>query len=215
MNSDKIYLSSNIKHLRIQKNITQKQIADFCDKSDVAISYWENGSREPSAIDISKLSTLFNVSVNDLLLKDLRFDNAEMIKDTVKIAIYGSIKAGIPLESQNDIVDYMDIPREWVKGGRQLFGLKISGDSMYPKYQDGEVVIFEHTDDIETYKNKDCAVMINHTESTFKKVLVNEQGIVLQPYNASYDIMIFSKDEVDNLPITILGVARKKVSDID
>ena len=215
MNSDKIYLSSNIKHLRIQKNITQKQIADFCDKSDVAISYWENGSREPSAIDISKLSTLFNVSVNDLLLKDLRFDNAEMIKDTVKIAIYGSIKAGIPLESQNDIVDYMDIPREWVKGGRQLFGLKISGDSMFPKYQDGEIVIFEQTNDLESYKGKDCAVMINHTESTFKKVLVNEQGIVLQPYNASYNIMMFSKDEIDNLPIVVLGVARKKVSDIE
>ena len=165
--------------------------------------------------DVLKIADLFKVELKDLIQNNIIYDNAEMIKDTVKIAIYGSIKAGIPLESQNDIVDYMDIPKEWVKGGRQLFGLKISGDSMYPKYQDGEVVIFEHTDDIETYKGKDCAVMINHTESTFKKVLVNEQGIVLQPYNASYNIMMFSKDEVDNLPITILGVARKKVSDID
>ena len=170
---------------------------------------------------LKKIASAMNMSVNDLLIQsgevkinDLIYDNAEPIKDTIKIAIYGSIKAGIPLESQNDIIDYMDIPKDWVNGGKQLFGLKISGDSMFPKYQDGEIVIFEQTNDIETYKNKDCAVMINHTESTFKKVLVNEQGIVLQPYNTNYDIMMFSKDEVDNLPITILGVARKKVSDV-
>ena len=190
-------------------------LADCFAPRNGEIGKWENGTRSPIMADVLKIADLFKVELKDLIQNNIIYDNAEMIKDTVKIAIYGSIKAGIPLESQNDIVDYMDIPKEWVKGGRQLFGLKISGDSMYPKYQDGEVVIFEHTDDIETYKGKDCAVMINHTESTFKKVLVNEQGIVLQPYNASYNIMMFSKDEVDNLPITILGVARKKVSDID
>lgn len=109
----------------------------------------------------------------------------------------------------------MDISKEWSKGGKSLFGLQLSGDSMYPKYQDKEIVIFEQTNDLETYKNKDCAVMINHTESTFKKVLINDKGIVLQPYNTNYDIMMFSNEEIKNLPITILGVARKKVSDIE
>lgn len=195
--------------------MTQEELAKKLEKDYSTIGKWENGTRSPIMADVLKIADLFKVELKDLIQNNIIYDNAEMIKDTVKIAIYGSIKAGIPLESQNDIVDYMDIPREWIKGGKQLFGLKISGDSMYPKYQNGEIVIFEHTNDIETYKGKDCAVMINHTESTFKKVLVNEQGIVLQPYNAGYNIMMFSKDEVDKLPITILGVARKKVSDID
>lgn len=214
MNIGDIYLASNIKHLRNEKNITQKQIADFCQKSDVAVSYWENGSREPNALDISKLSTLFDVSVNDLLLKDLRFDNAEPITNTIKIAIYGSIKAGIPLESQNDIIDYLEVSKDFVKD-KKIFGLKISGNSMYPKYEDGDIVLFEQTDDIETYKNKDCAVMINGTMSTFKKVIINESNLILQPYNTEYDIMIYSKEDVEKLPIIILGVARKKVSDIN
>lgn len=72
-----IFLASNLKFLRKQKNITQKQVADFCNKTDVAILYWENGKREPNAVDLSKLSILFNVSVSDLLLKDLRFENNE------------------------------------------------------------------------------------------------------------------------------------------
>lgn len=171
---------------------------------------------------LKKIANAMNMSVNDLLIKsgevnleEIIYDNAETIKESLKIPIYGSIKAGIPLESQNDIVEYMDIPKEWAKGNKKLFGLKLSGDSMYPKYQDGEIVIFEQTDDIEKYKNKDCAVMINHTESTFKKILVNEQGIVLQPYNISYDIMMYSNEQIEQLPIIILGVARKKVSDIE
>lgn len=70
-----IFLGSNIKHLRIKKKITQKQIADYLGKTDGAISFWESGSREPSAVDLGKLANLFNVSVSDLLLKDLRFED--------------------------------------------------------------------------------------------------------------------------------------------
>ena len=109
----------------------------------------------------------------------------------------------------------MEIPKNWTKGNKKLFGLQLSGDSMYPKYNDGEKIIFEQTNDIETYKNKDCAVMINHTESTFKKVIINDNGMILQPYNSNYNIMPFSKDEIENLPIVILGVAKKRVSDIE
>lgn len=71
----KTFLPSNIKYLRQIKGITQRKIADYCNKTDVAISYWENGSREPNAVDLARLSELFNVPVDELLLKDLRFKN--------------------------------------------------------------------------------------------------------------------------------------------
>lgn len=69
-----IFLGSNIKYLRLKKKITQKQIAEYLGKTDGAISFWESGSREPNALDLSKLSALFKVPVSDLLLKDLRFE---------------------------------------------------------------------------------------------------------------------------------------------
>ena len=86
---------------------------------------------------------------------------------------------------------------------------------MFPKYNENDIVIFEQTNDIEAFKNKDCAVMINRTESTFKKVLINEQGIVLIPYNHEYAMMMFSKEEVKNLPVKIVGVARKKITEVN
>lgn len=79
----KIYLASNIKFLRIKKNITQKKIASECGKTEAAISYWENGTREPNAVDIGILSNLFNVAVDDLILKDLRLE-----EDTEELKIF-------------------------------------------------------------------------------------------------------------------------------
>lgn len=206
--------SNNLRHLRIQRGMKQEDLANKLQKDYSTIGKWENGTRSPIMADVLKIAELFNVSLEQLIGGNIIYDNFQPVTNTIKIPIYGSIKAGLPLESQNDIVDYMDVPSEW-SNGKKLFGLKLSGDSMFPKYNDGEIVIFKQEQDLEHQKNKDCAVMINHTESTFKKLLVNDTGIVLQAYNPNYDIMIFTMKDVQELPIVILGIAIKKVSDIE
>lgn len=214
MDDNKIFLSSNIKHLRNIKGSTQQELASVCGKLNTTISNWEKGIREPDGMDLARLANYFNISIDDLMLKDLRFDNGELVDslniDIVKIPILGTIKAGTPIESQTDIIDYTEIPKSWIKGDKKFYGLKITGDSMFPKYDENDIVIFEQNDDISLCNGKDCAIMINGTESTFKKLLVNDQGIVLQPYNASYDVMMFSKEQVNSLPIKIVGIAREK-----
>lgn len=207
------FLATNIKFLRTINDKTQQDIANLCEKQNTAVANWEKGIRIPDVVDLAVLSNFFHISINDLLFKDLRFNNSEMINtDTniVKIPIYGTIKAGIPIESQSDIIEYVDIPKKWTVGNKQFFGLKVSGDSMFPKYNENDIIIFEQNDDFEMYNGKDCAVMINGSESTFKKVLINDQGIILQPYNTAYDIMMFSKEQVEQLPIKIVGVAVEK-----
>lgn len=204
--------SNNLKFLRLTKGITQEDLGKKLDKDYSTIGKWENGTRSPVMEDAIKVSEIFDVPLEKLLLTDLRFDNAEVydINDEIQIPVYGTIQAGIPIESQTDIIDYVEIPKSWLKGGKQFYGLKIVGDSMFPKYQENDVVIFEQNNDTTLYNGKDCAVMINGTESTFKKVLVNDQGIVLQAYNTAYDIMMFTKEQVEQLPIKIVGVAREK-----
>ena len=53
------YLSSNIKYLRLSKNLTQEQLSKIVDKSRVLISQWESDSREITTEDIIKLSDYF------------------------------------------------------------------------------------------------------------------------------------------------------------
>lgn len=70
---EEIYLSSNLKYLRNRDNKTQEDIAKIIDKGASAVGNYENGLREPTAVDLGKLATFFNVSVDDLVFKDLRF----------------------------------------------------------------------------------------------------------------------------------------------
>ena len=212
------FFSTNLKYLREKKGLSQNKLAEKIGVNQTTIARWEDDNRIPTIDNAVDVASALNVPLTDLIGKDLRFDNAEVIdvnSDIIKIPVYGTIKAGIPIESQTDIIDYVDIPRSWTKGNKEFYGLKVSGDSMFPKYQDEDIVIFEKTNDTTLYNGKDCAVMINGTESTFKKVLINDQGIVLQAYNMAYGIKMFSKEDVINKPIKIVGVACEKRTKID
>lgn len=210
-----INLGKNIKHLRKKRNIDQQELADYLNVPRSTLACWENNIRTPKLEQIVKIAQFFNVNL-DIIYND--FNNitpVDIDDDIIKIPVYGTIKAGIPIESQEDIIDYVDIPKSWAKGDKKFYGLKISGDSMFPKYDEDDIVIFEQNHDTSLYNGKDCAIMINGTESTFKKLLVNEQGIVLQPYNTAYDIMMFSKEDIENLPIKVVGIAKERRTKID
>ena len=204
------YVADKIKYYRIQRNLSQEEVAEELETSAVNISRYENGDRKTNQDILFKLSQLFGVSNNDFFPP---VDNAkyiDLISNTIKIPVLGFIKAGVPIEAQEDIIDYVDIPAIWTKCGKDFYALKISGDSMTPKYNEGDIVIFEQTKDYEAGRNKDCAVMVNCTECTFKKVFIDEHGITLQPYNMNYEPMRFTKEQAMQLPITVVGIAKEK-----
>lgn len=217
MNDNKIFLASNLKHLRILNKKTQEEVGEICNKTNTAVSNWEKGIREPDAVDLFTLSNYFNISIDDLMAKDLRFDNAEIIdisSDTIQIPVLGTIKAGIAIEAQEDIIEYVDIPKEWTKGNKQYYGLQISGDSMFPKYQEKDIVIFLQTNDYESANKKDCAVMVNGFDATFKNITITDGGITLVPLNINnsdnYQPTFYSKEQIEQLPVKIIGIAVEK-----
>lgn len=211
------YLNSNVKHLRNEKKISQQSLADKIGVDRSTVSRIENGEIETTIDNAMKIADVLDISLNDLVSKDLRFDNAEpvdILDNIVKIPIYGTIKAGTPIEAQQDILEYVDIPKEWTKGGKQFYGLKISGDSMYPKYQTDDIVIFEQTDDLTLVNGKDCAVMVNGFDATFKNVRLNQIGLQLIPLNINnsdgYEPTFYDSEQIQNLPVKIVGIAREK-----
>lgn len=77
MSIHKLYLSTNIKHLRVINGKTQNDLAKLCGKKNTAISNWEKGIREPDALDLAVIANFFNVSIDDLMLKNLRLEKEE------------------------------------------------------------------------------------------------------------------------------------------
>lgn len=209
--------ASNLKHLRLQAGMTQEELAKKLDKDYSTIGKWELGQRSPIMTDVIRIANLFNISLEKLIGQTIIYDNAEQIEldsNTVQIPVLGTIKAGIAIEAQQDILEYIDIPKSWLKGGKSFYGLKISGDSMYPKYNEKDIVIFEHTEDYTIANNKDCAVMVNGYDATFKNVTINENGITLIPYNPNnsdnYQPTFYNKEQISSLPVKIIGIAREK-----
>ncbi len=60
-------ISENIKNLRIEKGLTQKDLAVALNVSYKTISHWESGYTEPTIFIIKKLKEFFQVSYEELL----------------------------------------------------------------------------------------------------------------------------------------------------
>lgn len=56
-----------LKELRIEKRLTQKQLAEQLNVTDRSIRDWENEGREPSYEILGKLAQIFDVTVGQLI----------------------------------------------------------------------------------------------------------------------------------------------------
>lgn len=196
---------NRLRELRNEKELSQSDVASIIGVTTAAYSNYEKGTRDISTDTLLKLSAFFGVSVDYILGKT--YVRKENVPST-KIIIYGSIPAGIPMEMIEDIIDVEEISTNLLKGGKQFFGLKVKGNSMEDKYKDGDIVIFEKTENCES--GQDCVVMVNGYDGTFKRVYKNEYGITLQPLNIDlYSPLSFTNEQIENLPVRIIGVARE------
>src|SRR5208282_5195216 len=50
--------------------------------------------------------------------------------DLVEVQILGRVAAGLPLYAEEHVIDTVRIDRGLLKGGREVFGLRVQGDSM-------------------------------------------------------------------------------------
>lgn len=209
------YVGEMIRHYRKRNHLTQEELAEVLKTTSQTISRYETGALEANHNTLFKLADYFKININEFF-PPMQFDNGVEVdtnNDVVKIPVLGTIKAGIAIEAQQDIIEYIEIPKVWTTGGRKYYGLRISGDSMYPKYAENDTVVFEdsRTYRSDMYNNKDCAIMVNGDDATFKKVTLTENGITLTPYNlTNYEVRSYSKEDIINKPIRVIGIAREK-----
>jgi SOS-response transcriptional repressor LexA len=77
------------------------------------------------------------------------------------------------------------------KVGPLSFGLRVKGDSMAPRYLEGDIIIIDP--DIKCDNGNPCVVCLNG-EVTFKRFWETETEIRLQPINDRYPDAIIRKD---------------------
>lgn len=200
---------NNLKSARKATGLTQAEVAASIGITQNAYSYWENGKVKIDHESLAKLSKLFGVTIDYLMgISEQQQDNI------VKIPVLGTIPAGIPLEAIEDIIDYEEIPQSFLSGGKEYFALSVKGDSMWPDYLPGDVVIVRKQPICNS--GDDCIVYVNGYDATLKQVKLNDEdhSLTLMPRNQSYPPRTYTQEEIQALPVTIAGVVvelRRKI----
>lgn len=211
-----MYIGEIIKKYRINHELSQRAFASRTSLSPSYINTLEKiynpKTQKPYSVttDVAlELANAMNIKIEDLLnmLNNDQEFNINNDNNSAVVFVYGTIPAGIPMECIEDIIDTEEISTDMLKGGKQYFGLRVKGNSMEPEYLDGDTLILEKVDDCES--GDDCVVMVNGNDGTFKRVFKNENGIILQPLNPSYSPMVYTNDQIENLPVRIIGVVEE------
>ena len=196
---NKEIFSKNLQYYMRINNKDRNEVARDLNIPYSTLADWYNGNKYPRIDKIQLLADYFDIKKSDLVEKRSLKKN--------RIPVLGKIPAGIPIEMIEDVIDYEELDSKMFNGNKEYFGVKVSGDSMNPKYLDRDILIVQKADDCES--GQDCIVMVNGNDGTFKRVIKNKDGIILQPLNPNYEIKFYSNDEIEKLPIKILGVVKE------
>ena len=192
---------NRLKELREKKELFQSDVAKFLGISTPAYSYYEANKRNMPAETAIKLSKFFNVSVDYLL-------GVESANKSL-LPVLGTVKAGYNYLAQENIIDYID-PSINITDPENYFGLIVKGDSMSPLFDEGDYLIV-HKLDGEFNTNDIGIVLINGDEATVKKVVKTDTGIELHAFNPYYPVKKFTYEEMDKLPVKVIGVVVRQI----
>lgn len=212
---NKEIFSKNLKYYMALNNKDRNDICHDLKFPYTTFAEWYNGNIYPRIDKIEMLANYFNIKKSDLIEKHENEDEFKKIGaiplseiDTATIPVLGTVKAGYNYLAQENIIDYIAFK---VNGTdkENYYALNVVGDSMEPLFDDGDTVIVHKQDDFENGDN--CVVLINGNEATVKKVYKGNTGIELKAVNPYYPPKIFTKEEIRDLPVKVIGVVEKSI----
>lgn len=192
-------IAKNIKEIRDRFNLTQDELGEIAGVSGGAVSTWERGTAEPRMGAVQKIADKLKISKADII------EDRNPIKTVraIRIPVLGRVQAGIPIDAQEEIVDWEEITPDMGITG-EFFGLRINGDSMQPRIVEGDVVIVRQQSDAES--GDVVIALVNGNEATIKKLIKYENGgIALVAFNPLYEPLRYSEVDIASLPVQIIG----------
>lgn len=201
--------AERLRELLDSRNMKAVDLTIATGLSDSVISRYLSGGYVPKQKNASLVAKALNVDVNYLLTGETEKD----VPKAVKIPVLGEVIAGQPVEAIQNIIDWEEIPEEMARHG-DYFCLDVKGESMIPVMFPTDRIIVRKQSDVDT--GQIAVVMVGMDEATCKKVIKKENGITLYGFNtAVYEPQFFTKREIRELPITIIGRVVEVRRDLD
>lgn len=176
-NSPKSFVGERIKAARLAAGISQNQLAKRAGVSQAGLSAIESTTKSPNVDTLERIANALHIPLQELLAPAC--PEREEGCDRRWIPVLGTVQAGIPAESLENILDYEEIDDALASTG-EFFALQVRGDSMEPKFSQG-------------------------AEATIKRLKKRLEGILLIANNPAYEPMFFSNREIQELPVRVIG----------
>ena len=198
--------SDRIKSLRVERGITQEQLAAMLKVSRSTIGMYESGKREPDFETSEAIADIFNVDMDYLTgrsgiqrkhpITPSTFipTGFSPLPDMDTLPRVGRIACGEPILAEQNIEDYDSVPSSW----RATFTLICVGDSMAPRIQDGDLVAIRQQKEV---GNGEIAAVRIGDEATLKRVYLHDDYIELRPENPAYSSIIRRREEMNDVSI--------------
>ena len=187
-----------LKELLIQYEI-QNDLShlDVANKVGVSLSTyyrWING--ESTKLKRNTIERLSNV---------LECDIDSVIEETNRIKpIIGKVKAGYDLIAQQDIEGYVELGKADAQKGDYF--LRVKGYSMEGSHiYDGDLLYVQICSEV---PSGSIAVVLIGDEATVKKVKYKNDLMILEASNPKYEARYFTAQEVETIPVRIIGIVR-------
>ncbi len=149
--------------------------------------------------------------INSYFSKDEKEKDIIVFKDKLPLNIRSDFDKIIKSINSTTYADYTTYSLNSYSFEKQL-GFIINDDSMSPKYEIGNIIIINillanTMKSIEN--NKDYLIKINK-EFIIRRIQIENEQILLKPLNFNYDVKTYTKDNLNNSDIEIIG----KITDI-
>ena len=178
----------------IQNNLSHAEVAEDVGVSLSTYYRWISGE-----------STKLKKTTIQKLSKVLDCDIEEVIEETNRIKpILGNVKAGYDLWADQDIEGYIELGQADAQKGDYF--LRVVGDSMEGAHiYDGDLVYVQSCSTVESGR---IAVVMIGDEATIKKVYYKNDLMILEAANPKYESKFFTMQEVEEMPVRVIGLVR-------
>lgn len=191
-----------LKKYKERMGVSNEYIASQLGVNRSTVTRWLKGDTKvtnPEAIE--KLSFILGVDVESLINSEERYEKP----------VLGEVKAGYDLLIDENFEGYEQVTQDDYYRGD--FFLRVVGDSMSGAHiHDGDLLYVKRCNDVPS--GTIAVVLINRCEVTVKKVVKKEGLLILEPANPSVDVRYYSQEEVESLPVEIIGKALYSRSDL-
>ena len=178
-------------------------------KSKSTIYRYMNGEMSPKITTIKYLAEYFNVNPTWLMGYDVPKErkkeesNIFPITDTPKkVPVVGKISAGMPILAVENIESYEYAPSSLIKEGYSYFYLRVQGDSMNLKFNEGDIVLVQKQDTLEN--DEIGVILVNGDDATVKKYKSENGLVILEPMstNPENTVQIYNPEKIS---VKIIG----------